>query len=116
MLSECRLDGNGDVSRLRSVFKDASSRLEAAPSLSRDQPHSTAFLSLYAEELRDSVTGTTTFEDFDPAQAELFLREDKRAFVEGLSEKTEIIVFQKTKEPCSLGRLDLKMIVGSFLF
>ncbi len=52
-----------------------------------------AFLSLYPEESRDTVIGTTTLEAYDETQRAEFLAEDRRALDEGLSEVQETIDF-----------------------
>lgn len=52
-----------------------------------------AFLNLYPPEQRDRVVGTTTVEEYDEAQAEEFLAEDRKAFAEGFSEVVEVIDF-----------------------
>lgn len=57
-----------------------------------------AFLNLYPEGKRDSILGTTTIEDYPADQAEMFLREDKKAFTEGESEVVETIDFPDGKK------------------
>lgn len=52
-----------------------------------------AFLSLYPEDIRDSVVGTTTLEAYNEAQRAEFLAEDQRALDEGFSEVQETIDF-----------------------
>jgi len=52
-----------------------------------------AFLSLYPPEKRHQVIGYTTLEEYNEEQVEIFLKEDKKAFAEGLSEVIEVIDF-----------------------
>ena len=52
-----------------------------------------AFLSIYPLELQSSVIGSTTVEQFDKAEAEIFLEKDREAFIQGHSECLEHIVF-----------------------
>lgn len=52
-----------------------------------------AFLNLYPPEIRDTVIGTTTFEEYDDQQREEFVAEDRRAFEQGQSETEETIDF-----------------------
>lgn len=52
-----------------------------------------AFLSVYPEDMRDSLIGTTTLESYSPEEAEDFLRDDKLAFAEGRREVEETIDF-----------------------
>ncbi|MEM6603447.1 MAG: ATP-binding protein [Pseudomonadota bacterium] len=49
------------------------------------------FLSLYPEDIRDNVLGTTTIEEYDEEQAKEFLANDKKAFEEGSSTVLEKI-------------------------
>ncbi|TQF71250.1 ATP-binding protein [Pseudoalteromonas luteoviolacea] len=51
------------------------------------------FLSLYPENYRDKVIGSTTIEDYDPAEAQEFLAKDREAFTCGYSETVEKIQF-----------------------
>ncbi|WP_395338171.1 sensor histidine kinase [Ningiella sp. W23] len=48
-----------------------------------------AFLQVYPEDMRDSVIGYTTIEEYDEQEAEKFLKYDKIAFNEGISETIE---------------------------
>lgn len=48
-----------------------------------------AFLSVYPEDMRDRVIGYTTVEEYDEAEAELFLAQDKVAFAQGQSKVIE---------------------------
>jgi PAS domain S-box-containing protein len=57
----------------------------------------TAFLELYPEEIRDSIIGRTTVEEYEDEQANEFLEEDRKAFAEGLSEVVETIDFPDGK-------------------
>ena len=52
-----------------------------------------AFLSLYPEDKRDDVIGTTTLEDYDPEEMKLFVEKDHYAFQQGYSETEEKIQF-----------------------
>ena len=52
-----------------------------------------AFLALYPEEVRDKVIGYTTLEDYNEAEAEVFLFQDKLAFEQGKTEIMEKIAF-----------------------
>lgn len=52
-----------------------------------------AFLNLYPKEMRDKVIGYTTIENYAKEEAEEFLKEDKKAFDQGLSEVEETIQF-----------------------
>ena len=51
------------------------------------------FLSLYPEDQRSSIIGTTTLEQYDPEERDLFTVEDRRTFAEGFSEVEESIDF-----------------------
>lgn len=51
------------------------------------------FLEAYPEDVRDRVIGTTTLEQYDEAERDLFLLEDRRTFSEGISEVEESILF-----------------------
>lgn len=51
------------------------------------------FLSLYPEEDRNGVVGSTTVEKYDQAQRNLFLKQDRLAFENGFSETIETIDF-----------------------
>jgi|GEM_PF-1280232 len=57
-----------------------------------------AFLSLYPKSMRDSVIGSTTIEKYSKQEAELFLKEDRIAFVEGKSEVIETVLFPDGKK------------------
>lgn len=48
-----------------------------------------AFLNIYSEDVRSSVIGSTTFEKFNPEEAEIFLKHDKIALEDGYSETEE---------------------------
>lgn len=48
-----------------------------------------AFLNMYAPELRDTLIGTTTIENFSEEEAAVFLKEDQKAFEQGSSELIE---------------------------
>lgn len=52
-----------------------------------------AMLALYPADQRDNIIGTTTIEDYDPLEAEEFLRHDRIAFLDGRSETEETIEF-----------------------
>ncbi|MEM6708402.1 MAG: PAS domain S-box protein, partial [Pseudomonadota bacterium] len=52
-----------------------------------------AFLELYPQEERNSVIGSTTVEQYDEAEAEAFLANDRKAFECGSSEVEETIHF-----------------------
>ncbi len=52
-----------------------------------------AFLSLYPEDMRAGIIGTTTVESYDPQEAEMFLEQDRIAFEKGYTETVETIVF-----------------------
>ncbi|MGB1800571.1 MAG: ATP-binding protein, partial [Gammaproteobacteria bacterium] len=52
-----------------------------------------AFINLYPEDKRDSIISTTTIEDYDEKEAELFLANDKKALKEGFAEAIESIMF-----------------------
>lgn len=52
-----------------------------------------AFLSLYPPDRRDKVIGATTLEEFHPAQAEEFTREDRDALEKGYTQAYETIDF-----------------------
>lgn len=52
-----------------------------------------AFINLYPEEKRDKIIGYTTFEDYDPAEAELFSQNDRVALEKGIHETEELIQF-----------------------
>ncbi|VUD42217.1 Signal transduction histidine-protein kinase BarA [Thalassocella blandensis] len=51
------------------------------------------FLAVYPENMRGNIIGRTTVEEFNEADAEEFLREDRKAFELGFSEKEETITF-----------------------
>lgn len=51
------------------------------------------FLELYPQDVRDSVVGTTTLEQYDEEERDAFLAEDRRALREGWSEVEEQIQF-----------------------
>ena len=59
-----------------------------------------AFLAVYSPEERDQVVGSTTVENFSESEAEVFLREDRRAFELGNSEMVEEIVDWKGDKRC----------------
>ncbi|EAQ98844.1 sensor histidine kinase [Congregibacter litoralis] len=48
-----------------------------------------AFLAVYPEDKRDKIIGYTTVEEYDAAEAELFLAQDKVAFEQGVSKVIE---------------------------
>jgi PAS domain S-box-containing protein len=52
-----------------------------------------AFMSLYPKENRDKIIGFTTIEDYTPADAEIFLEQDKKALKTGFSHIIETIKF-----------------------
>ncbi len=52
-----------------------------------------AFLSLYPEDKRDRVIGTTTVEEYPEEEAEAFLAKDREAFDQGASQTLERITF-----------------------
>ncbi len=52
-----------------------------------------AFLRNYPEEQRDKVIGYTTLEDYQPDEVDIFLKMDKKAFKEGISDTMETISF-----------------------
>ena len=52
-----------------------------------------AFLSVYPPEKRHQVIGYTTLEEYNEEQVNIFLKEDKKAFAEGVSEVIEEIDF-----------------------
>ncbi len=51
------------------------------------------FLNVYPEEMRDSIIGTTTLEQYEEDERNAFLEEDRRALREGFSEVEESILF-----------------------
>ena len=51
------------------------------------------FTTLYPEEMRGGIVGTTTLESYDPVEREAFLAMDRKAFSEGMSEVEETITF-----------------------
>ena len=57
-----------------------------------------AFVASYPGKERKDILGTTTVEEFDPVEAQLFLAEDRKAFEQGLSEVVETIVFPGGEE------------------
>lgn len=62
------------------------------------------FLSLYPEEIRDSVLGTTTVENYEPEQRSLFLEQDRLALEQGFTETTETIDFPDGEQRTLLTR------------
>lgn len=52
-----------------------------------------ALLNLYPEDIRDSVIGTTTVEEYNKEEAEAFLEQDRIALKEGYSEIEETLQF-----------------------
>ncbi len=52
-----------------------------------------SFIGLYPENMRDSIIGTTTVEQYSAAEAKLFLEKDRIALVNGSSEAYESIKF-----------------------
>jgi len=52
-----------------------------------------AFINLYPPETRDKIVGYTTFEKYPKEQADEFLKEDKKALAEGVSEVIEPVDF-----------------------
>ena len=78
-----------------------------------------AFLNLYPPEIRDKVIGYTTVESYSHHDAELFLKEDRRALKEGFAEIEEAIVFPNganrtmlTKKQCFEDEHGQKFILG----
>ena len=55
------------------------------------------FLKVYPEEMRDSIIGTTTLENYDPVEREAFLTMDRKALAEGFSSTEETINFPDGK-------------------
>lgn len=62
------------------------------------------FLAVYPKEVRDGVIGSTTLEQYDETERELFLAEDRRAFSEGISEVEETIQFPDGQQRTLLTR------------
>ena len=58
-----------------------------------------AFLNLYPEGVRDDVIGEISHKGYDPEEAEEFLKHDKIALSEGMSETEETIQFPDGKNP-----------------
>jgi PAS domain S-box-containing protein len=52
-----------------------------------------AFLSMYPEEIRESVIGTTTLENYSDSARESLLEMDRLAFEVGISDVTEVVSF-----------------------
>lgn len=52
-----------------------------------------AFLNLYPEDMRESIFGTTTVEQYNEDEAEKFLEQDRIAFKYGISEIEETLTF-----------------------
>lgn len=62
------------------------------------------FLSLYPEDQRDSVIGSTTLEAYDVEEREAFLAQDRKALAEGHTEVKEIITFPNGERKTLLTR------------
>ncbi len=63
-----------------------------------------AFLKIYPNKTREQIIGSTTVEDYDPKEAELFFEQDRKALAEGESEVVETIQFPDGKERTLLTR------------
>ena len=50
-----------------------------------------AFIELHPESMRDNLIGSTSFEEYEPDEVEVFLKHDKIAFKDGRSEVNEVI-------------------------